>query len=153
MPGLGTAVRRLPRGAGALERRAFATSADAPIARAVAAACRAAGVAGGISGAEVARDHDRAAGPRAAEAAGSSEAGAATAVARAPGFGAFPAWTDGGLFAGHAGVSTVILGPGDLALAHSPREAVPVAELVEAARIYAAAALAFCALEGEGEGA
>jgi acetylornithine deacetylase len=38
----------------------------------------------------------------------------------------------------------VILGPGDLALAHSPRESVPVAELAAAARIYAATALAFC---------
>ena len=115
MPGLATAVRRLPGGAGALERRPFATAPDHPLARALAGACRA-----------VAGDGE------------------------APTFGAFPAWTDGGLFAGHAGVPTAILGPGDLALAHSPREAVPVAELVAAARIYAATALAFCTAEGTG---
>ncbi len=36
---------------------------------------------------------------------------------------------------------TIVLGPGDLADAHSPREAIAVAELVAAARIYAALAL------------
>jgi acetylornithine deacetylase/succinyl-diaminopimelate desuccinylase len=66
--------------------------------------------------------------------------------------GAFPAWTDGALLAAFGGIPTVILGPGDLALAHSPREAVPVAELVEAARIYAAAALVFCRPESEPAG-
>lgn len=60
-----------------------------------------------------------------------------------PVFGAFPAWTDGGFFAG-AGVPTVVLGPGDLALAHTPWESVPVAELEAAARIYAGLALCFC---------
>ena len=63
--------------------------------------------------------------------------------------GAFPAWTDGALLAAFGGIPTVILGPGDLALAHSPREAVPTAELLEAARIYAAAALVFCRPESE----
>lgn len=57
----------------------------------------------------------------------------------------FPAWTDGALLAGFAGIPTVILGPGDLSLAHSPRESVAVDELAEAARLYAALALAFCA--------
>jgi acetylornithine deacetylase/succinyl-diaminopimelate desuccinylase len=57
---------------------------------------------------------------------------------------AFPAWTDGALLAAFAGVPTVILGPGDLALAHSPRESVPLSEIQQAARIYAAAALLFC---------
>jgi acetylornithine deacetylase/succinyl-diaminopimelate desuccinylase len=63
---------------------------------------------------------------------------------REPEFDAFPAWTDGGMLAGAAGIPTVILGPGDLSLAHSPREALPVAELVEAARFYAAAVREFC---------
>ena len=57
----------------------------------------------------------------------------------------FPAWTDGALLAGYAGISTIILGPGEISLAHSPRESVPVAEIDEAARIYAHLALAFCA--------
>lgn len=62
----------------------------------------------------------------------------------APVEGAFPAWTDGGVLAAH-GTPVVVLGPGDLSLAHSPREAVPVVELVEAARLYAASAVLFCA--------
>ncbi len=57
----------------------------------------------------------------------------------------FPAWTDGALLSGYAGIPTIILGPGELSLAHSPRESVPVAEITEAARIYAHLALAFCA--------
>ena len=61
-------------------------------------------------------------------------------------FGAFPAWTDGGFFAA-AGVPTLVLGPGELALAHSPLESVPVAEIEEAARLYAATALGYCAAE------
>ena len=61
------------------------------------------------------------------------------------GHGAFPAWTDGALLADPGGVPTVVLGPGDLAVAHSPREAVPVAELDAAVELYAAAARAFAA--------
>lgn len=56
----------------------------------------------------------------------------------------FPAWTDGALLSGYAGIPTIILGPGELSLAHSPRESVPVGEIAEAARIYARLALAFC---------
>lgn len=56
---------------------------------------------------------------------------------------AFPAWTDGALLAAFGGVPTVVLGPGDLADAHSPRESIAVAEIDEAARIYAALALAW----------
>lgn len=59
-------------------------------------------------------------------------------------FGSFPAWTDGALLSRFGGIPTVILGPGDLALAHSPGESVAVAELLEAARLYAAIALLFC---------
>ena len=58
--------------------------------------------------------------------------------------GDFPAWTDGALLAGFAGIPTVILGPGDLQLAHSPREAIEVDQVLEAARLYALAALEFC---------
>jgi acetylornithine deacetylase/succinyl-diaminopimelate desuccinylase len=147
MPGLATAVRRLPGGAGTLERRPFATDAGSPLARAVAAAWRAeaAGRGGdGESGAGAAGGRR----PRPGHAAGDAGTGDGLAAGTGgPAFAAFPAWTDGGLLAVHAGIPTVILGPGDLALAHSPREAVPVAELAAAARIYAAAALAFCAPE------
>jgi len=58
--------------------------------------------------------------------------------------GDFPAWTDGALLAGFGGIPTVILGPGDLQLAHSPREAIEVEEVLEAARVYAVATLDFC---------
>lgn len=54
---------------------------------------------------------------------------------------AFPAWTDGALLAAFGGMPTIVLGPGDLADAHSPRESIGVAELEEGARIYAALAL------------
>lgn len=59
-------------------------------------------------------------------------------------FTSFPAWTDGALLAGVGGVPTIVLGPGDLALAHAPAESIPVAELEAAARLYAALAVEFC---------
>ena len=49
-------------------------------------------------------------------------------------------WTDGGVLA-TAGIQTVVLGPGDIGLAHGPNEAVPIAELDEAARLYTDVAL------------
>ncbi len=49
-------------------------------------------------------------------------------------------WTDGGLLA-TAGIETVILGPGDIGLAHGPNEAVPIVELKTAARLYTSVAL------------
>jgi acetylornithine deacetylase/succinyl-diaminopimelate desuccinylase-like protein len=58
--------------------------------------------------------------------------------------GAFPAWTDGALLAEFAGIPTLILGPGDLAVAHSPEESVEIAQVIEAARIYALTAAEFC---------
>lgn len=60
---------------------------------------------------------------------------------------AFPAWTDGALLSGHAGMPTIVVGPGDLSLAHSPREAIPVAEVEAAARFYARLAERFCSGE------
>ena len=57
---------------------------------------------------------------------------------------AFPAWTDGALLAAYAQVPAVVLGPGELADAHSPRESIEVAEIETAARLYARLALDFC---------
>ena len=57
---------------------------------------------------------------------------------------AFPAWTDASLLFNFGGIPCVILGPGDLALAHTPRESIALEEVGEAARIYAATALEFC---------
>lgn len=57
----------------------------------------------------------------------------------------FPAWTDGALLSRYARIPTLVLGPGDLAHAHSPREQVAVAELFDAAAIYLETARRFCA--------
>lgn len=59
----------------------------------------------------------------------------------------FPAWTDGALLARYARIPTLVLGPGDLAHAHSPREEVAVDELLDAAAIYLETARRFCAGE------
>ncbi len=59
-------------------------------------------------------------------------------------FGPFPAWTDGALLAAFGGIPTIIMGPGDLALAHSPLESIPIAQVVEAAQLYARASAEFC---------
>jgi acetylornithine deacetylase/succinyl-diaminopimelate desuccinylase len=56
----------------------------------------------------------------------------------------FPAWTDAGLLSTFGAIPCVILGPGDLALAHSPREAVSIAELERAVELYTRIALDFC---------
>jgi len=55
----------------------------------------------------------------------------------------FPAWTDGALLSREAGIPTVIWGPGELKLAHSEEESVPVEEIRLASRLYAAAARRF----------
>ena len=65
-----------------------------------------------------------------------------------PEAGDFPAWTDGALLARFGGIPTVILGPGNLQLAHSPWEAVEVEQVFEAARLYALTALDFCRGDG-----
>jgi acetylornithine deacetylase/succinyl-diaminopimelate desuccinylase len=57
----------------------------------------------------------------------------------------FPAWTDGALLSAFAGIPTLVCGPGDLARAHTPQEALPVAELFEAAAFYLETARRFCA--------
>jgi len=52
----------------------------------------------------------------------------------------FPAVSDASNFVS-AGVPAVIIGPGNLNMAHKPDEYVPVDEVTNAARIYAATAL------------
>jgi acetylornithine deacetylase len=56
---------------------------------------------------------------------------------------AVPAGTDLRLYAA-AGIPTLHLGPGDLRLAHGPRENVPIAEVVHVARALALTALRSC---------
>ncbi len=62
-----------------------------------------------------------------------------------PALGVFPAWTDGALLSREAGIPTLVWGPGELALAHSAEESVPVEDVCLAARLYAAAARRFTA--------
>jgi acetylornithine deacetylase/succinyl-diaminopimelate desuccinylase len=57
----------------------------------------------------------------------------------------FPAWTDAALLSHFGGIPSLVCGPGDLAVAHTPGEFVPLEEVEAAARIYARATLAFCA--------
>jgi len=56
---------------------------------------------------------------------------------------AFPAWTDGALLCREANIPTIILGPGDLALAHSDEESIALEEVYDAAEIYAMTAIYF----------
>ncbi|MFN8059083.1 MAG: M20 family metallopeptidase [Vicinamibacterales bacterium] len=58
--------------------------------------------------------------------------------------GAFAAWSDGALLAAYGGIPSIVLGPGDVSLAHSPHESVDIEEVLAAARLYATSALAFC---------
>jgi acetylornithine deacetylase/succinyl-diaminopimelate desuccinylase family protein len=55
----------------------------------------------------------------------------------------FPAWTDASLLTNFAAIPCVVLGPGDLALAHTPRESVSLDEVDDAAAIYLDAARRF----------
>ena len=56
----------------------------------------------------------------------------------------FPAWTDAGLLSNFASIPCVILGPGDLSVAHTPWESVPVSQVIDAVSIYREAARLFC---------
>lgn len=69
----------------------------------------------------------------------------ADAGAADPGTTVFPAWTDGALLWRESGIPTIIWGPGELRLAHSAEESVPVGDVLLAARLYAAAARRFAA--------
>jgi acetylornithine deacetylase/succinyl-diaminopimelate desuccinylase family protein len=62
-----------------------------------------------------------------------------------PGPTVFPAWTDGALLWREAGIPTLVWGPGEIRLAHSAEESVPVDDVLLAARLYAAAARRFTA--------
>ena len=59
---------------------------------------------------------------------------------RRPRFGGVPGSTDGTIFVAERGIPIVTFGPGNRRIPHQVDEHVEVAELVEAARCYAAAA-------------
>ena len=59
----------------------------------------------------------------------------------------WPSVSDAGWLAS-AGIPTIICGPGELAQAHTTNESIAIADLVDAARIYARLIGAWCGLEG-----
>ena len=61
-------------------------------------------------------------------------------IGRMPVFSAMPAFTDAALFQ-DAAIPAVIFGPGDLGLAHSDGENIPISQLGKATRVYAALAV------------
>ena len=63
-----------------------------------------------------------------------------------------PYWSDAALFNAHWGVPAIVFGPGDISVAHSNREFVPVDELIKATRVNALLALALLR-PGDGAGA
>ena len=60
---------------------------------------------------------------------------------RRPGLGAAPYGSDLRLYAGVGGIPTLHYGPGDVRMAHAPREQVEIAELLEVTRVLAALAV------------
>jgi succinyl-diaminopimelate desuccinylase len=71
-----------------------------------------------------------------------------TVTGRAPRFGGVPGSTDGTIFVAERGIPIVTFGPGKREVPHQVDEHVEVAELGEAARCYAAAALRFLGARG-----
>ncbi|MFN7966786.1 MAG: M20 family metallopeptidase [Acidobacteriota bacterium] len=57
---------------------------------------------------------------------------------------AFPAWTDAGLLTNFASIPCVIMGPGDLSVAHTPWESVSLQQVNDAVAIYRESAKLFC---------
>lgn len=61
-----------------------------------------------------------------------------------------PYWSDAALFNAHWQVPAIVFGPGDIAVAHSNAECVPVDELIKATRINALLALALLGADQTG---
>jgi len=61
-------------------------------------------------------------------------------IGRMPALSGMPGFTDAALLQ-QAGIPSVVFGPGDLKLAHSDGECIPVSELLQATRVYAAFAV------------
>ena len=53
-------------------------------------------------------------------------------------------WSDASIFFDKGRVETCLFGPGDINLAHSPLEYVPVAQVEKSAQVYAQTAVSFC---------
>jgi acetylornithine deacetylase len=60
----------------------------------------------------------------------------------------FDNWHDGATLTVEGGIPAICLGPGDVGLAHTTREHVPIADLVDAAQAIAVTAMRFCGTAG-----
>ena len=66
------------------------------------------------------------------------------AVGRASALGGLDNWHDGATLTVEAGIPAICLGPGDVRLAHTAEESVPIADLVACAQAIAVTAMRFC---------
>jgi acetylornithine deacetylase len=69
---------------------------------------------------------------------------AARAIGRPSTLGGLDNWHDGATLTVEAGIPAICLGPGDVYLAHTSSESVPIADLVACAQALAVTALRFC---------
>ncbi len=74
--------------------------------------------------------------------------GATRAVGRGGELGGLDNWHDGATLIVEAGIPAICLGPGDIRVAHTVRESVPVADLVACCQALAVSAMRFCELAG-----
>jgi acetylornithine deacetylase len=72
----------------------------------------------------------------------------ARAIGRASELGGLDNWHDGATLIVEAGIPSICLGPGDIHLAHTAEESVPIADLVDCAKALAVSAMRFCGLAG-----
>ena len=70
--------------------------------------------------------------------------GAASATGRPSKLGGLDNWHDGATLVVEAGIPAICLGPGDVRLAHTAAESVPIADLVACAQALAVTAMRFC---------
>ncbi len=70
--------------------------------------------------------------------------GAVAAVGRRGKLAGLDNWHDGATLTAEAGIPAICLGPGDIRLAHTTGERVPIADLVSCAQALAVAAMRFC---------
>ncbi len=70
--------------------------------------------------------------------------GATLAVGRESTLGGLDNWHDGATLTVEAGIPAICLGPGDVRLAHTAEESVPIADLVACAQAIAVTAMRFC---------
>lgn len=61
----------------------------------------------------------------------------------------FPAWSDAGTMDAFTRMKCIVMGPGDLALAHSAEESIEIEDIKKAALIYGCLAYDYCGAAGE----